>query len=79
MLPSVGAVGDWFVEGGGERGNFSPVGRFGVGPGWMRERGVLGEFLFVALCDKGGHGPLGQAGECILVLQILAVLTELSL
>lgn len=45
----------------------------------MRERGVLGEVLLVVLCGKGGHGPLGQAGEHILVLQILAVLTELSL
>lgn len=74
MVLSVGEVGDWFVGGGG---NLSPVGLFGVGLGWMRECGPLGEGLFIELCDRGSRGPLGQAGEHILVLQILAVLTEL--
>lgn len=77
MALSVGEVGDWFVWGGREGGNFSFLGRFGVGLGWMRERGPLGEDLFIELHDRGSRGPLGQAGEHILVLQILAVLTEL--
>lgn len=66
----------------GDTHDFNPVGRFGVGLGWRREYGPLGEVLVIELRDRGRHGPLGQAGEHILVLllvlPILVVLTELS-
>lgn len=61
----------------GEGGIFNPVESFGVGLGWMRERGPHGEVLFVELCGRGSHGSLRRAGECILVPQNLVVLTEL--
>lgn len=64
---------------GGEGGNLSPVGRSGVGPGWVRQHGLRGEVPFVELCRRGSHGPVEQAGEGIAVLQIQVALTELLL